>query len=657
MVFLAPWMLWALPFALLPLLIHLINRWRHRSIDWAAMDFIIRVTRERRGRKKLIHYLILVMRVLAVLMLVTAMARPLMSHFMGWGTAGINEVVLLLDRSPSMGAMPDGRTSLQQTALPLVEGMMDKLDTTGLVLIDSVTQTPVHVADAGTLPSLAVTRTTDVASDIPGLLDKAVTHLRESGSPESEIWIASDMQASNWKPDSPRWDQLRSDLLALPSTPAIRLISLRQRPTGNKLVRVDKALVLHQRLHLELTISREQTVYPADETMPVTISIDNSPITHDIPLTGETTRLVRQFDLPPGQRTGFGYVALPHDNQPRDDQYFFTYAPSRGTSVLVVSPPGPAARTVRTMAAPPGLEDKKSERTDARHFPDLTGYSLIVWMEELPEGGQADKLLRYIRQGGAVLFLPPPSGQLSDTRFLGVTWTPPDFAPAEEYFHIETWNRASGVLRDSAGNHSLPVKNVMAVKRQGIDGPGETLAAWTDGARALVRAVDGRGEALFLSTIPDYAWSNLAEGHLLLPLLQRLAQEANDRTSDASSLLAGSADIPRRADALPRRLDDFEPAAGRDTSSPQRDAGVYALGTRTFCVNRSPLEDDPEQLSAQQLSALLPDIVISDAAGYGQSDLASEVWKPFLIATLLFLLAEALLCLPPSGNTRPDTPS
>ena len=34
MTFLAPWLLWGLPVAFLPIVVHLLNLRRHRRVDW-----------------------------------------------------------------------------------------------------------------------------------------------------------------------------------------------------------------------------------------------------------------------------------------------------------------------------------------------------------------------------------------------------------------------------------------------------------------------------------------------------------------------------------------------------------------------------------------------------------------------------------------------
>mgnify|MGYP002151439806 CR=1 FL=1 len=48
MTFLNPLMLWGLPLILLPVLVHLFNRLRHRKLPWAAMMFLRMANRKSR---------------------------------------------------------------------------------------------------------------------------------------------------------------------------------------------------------------------------------------------------------------------------------------------------------------------------------------------------------------------------------------------------------------------------------------------------------------------------------------------------------------------------------------------------------------------------------------------------------------------------------
>jgi hypothetical protein len=60
--FLSPSLLWFLLAAAVPVVIHLVNRRRHKTIEWAAMQFLLNATRQYRGEKKLRHIAILTCR-------------------------------------------------------------------------------------------------------------------------------------------------------------------------------------------------------------------------------------------------------------------------------------------------------------------------------------------------------------------------------------------------------------------------------------------------------------------------------------------------------------------------------------------------------------------------------------------------------------------
>ena len=77
MTFLAPFATawWLL--ALLPILVHLFNRLRHRKLPWAAMMFLRMANRKSTRYAKLRQWLVLLFRVLAVLALLFALSRPL----------------------------------------------------------------------------------------------------------------------------------------------------------------------------------------------------------------------------------------------------------------------------------------------------------------------------------------------------------------------------------------------------------------------------------------------------------------------------------------------------------------------------------------------------------------------------------------------------
>jgi len=100
---------------LVPILIHLFFRRRHRVVRWAAMDFLLAALRKQKRRIEVENLLLLLIRCLAVALFALAVARPAVEAASLNPFAGrARSVVLVLDTSASMGARVTGRTSLDR---------------------------------------------------------------------------------------------------------------------------------------------------------------------------------------------------------------------------------------------------------------------------------------------------------------------------------------------------------------------------------------------------------------------------------------------------------------------------------------------------------------------------------------------------------------
>ena len=143
MTFLEPVLLaFLLPFVVLPIIIHFINRMRYTPMDWAAMEFLFRAKRSSTKFAKLREILILACRCLAILCLGLALARPLSSGWLGWDFSGSSDtVVILLDRSSSMGALDEsGQKNKLEKSITMIKDAAKNLSSdTNYVLVDSAT--------------------------------------------------------------------------------------------------------------------------------------------------------------------------------------------------------------------------------------------------------------------------------------------------------------------------------------------------------------------------------------------------------------------------------------------------------------------------------------------------------------------------------------
>ena len=123
MSFMNPWLLLAALGVALPVIAHLLNRYRVKRTDWAAMQFLNRSVRVRSRQLRLKDILLLILRCLALVLVVFAIARPTARTSEGT-PASLGEqraaVIIALDASFSM-QHDDGTRTRFDSALEKVE--------------------------------------------------------------------------------------------------------------------------------------------------------------------------------------------------------------------------------------------------------------------------------------------------------------------------------------------------------------------------------------------------------------------------------------------------------------------------------------------------------------------------------------------------------
>jgi hypothetical protein len=647
MTFLQPFVLWGLPLVLLPIVIHLLNRMRHRPQPWAAMRFLVSATRSSVNNARLRQWLILALRVAAVLMLVLFVARPLAGGWLGWALSPAPDaIIILLDRSASMETTvpATGLTKRAQAVRALVQAARPFEESSHLVLIDSASRTAQEIGRAETLQNLPGTAPSDTAADIPGLFAAALNYLIENRPGTVELWLASDLQRSNWQPDDPRWSSLVTQLQALPQHVRVRLLALDQPGAPNRSVTVAEMLRRSRGDRSELQFAVDvQSSSRERETVPLTVNLDGNRSQAELSLEGQTLRWRQKLALGNRAGSGWGGFQLPADGNGRDNVAYFVYGAEAALRATVVSSDSSSARllqlalnagaksgvSVADVVSPSGLSRNAWEND-----------TLLVWAEPLPTGALAQKIRGFAEEGGAVLFLPP--GRMDAQRFEGLSWGEVQATAPDRYFRVLRWNEEEGPLAKSDEGLSLPLAYTQFQRRQVIVGPKNILAAFDDGVPLLARQTLGRGEIYFCASLPDRDWSGLGEGPVLVPMMQRLLLLGSRRLQQALSINCGE------LSAIDRGL-TWESVDSAEPKDIRVQAGIYRSGDRLLAVNRPRVEDEPDILEASEAQRLLAAVGVQmlQERRTATDNLQGEVWRLFLVAMLLCLIGESVLVLPP----------
>src|SRR5881398_3193095 len=116
--------------ASIPIIIHLLNRRRFKTVRWAAMEYLLQAMRKNRRRLKFEQWLLLAVRCALLALVGLALARPLgcenntLASLAGQRN-GLH--VFVIDNSYSMSfeaERPGAKTHLEQAKL-IAKGMMD----------------------------------------------------------------------------------------------------------------------------------------------------------------------------------------------------------------------------------------------------------------------------------------------------------------------------------------------------------------------------------------------------------------------------------------------------------------------------------------------------------------------------------------------------
>ncbi len=652
--FLQPAMLLALPLIALPILIHLINQNRYKTMPWGATMFLLKAKRMARGMARLRYILLMLARMLAVAGLIFAVSRPMSGGWLGLTSSNSPEVtIVVLDRSVSMEEQnPQTSESKRSTALQKLSDMLRSTESdTKLVLFDSAYGKPLEISSIAELESLPEASATATTTDLPALMQNVVEYIETNETGRTDVWICSDLRQNDWNPTAGRWETVRRQLSA---REGLRLFLLTYPDVAADNVAVSVSGV-HRReslngadLVMDILLTRST---PTDEPQDVelTIIIDGARSRLNLELTGD--QLVRKghaIPLDKEAREGWGRVELPRDSNLSDNVYRFVYAEPAVRKTVIVSDNEAAAEMFRVAAATASdrslIYEAEILSSAAANAIPWEEAAMIVWQAPIPDGLLAKQLEDFVASGRSVMFFPPESPGTNN--LFNAAWTEWRTPEKGDHFPFKPWRTDADLLANALSGTPLPVGQVQCYRACQLDVKLATsLWQLENGMPLLTRAGTDRGAAYFCSMLPTVADSNLvSNGVTFYVMTQRALARGAGALGTARHADAGT--IPEAITSQWTALDELS----ERTYVSQRPitAGLYRAQDKLFAMNRPLSEDNANVISDEAIGDVLNGLEftrINDEVG-GAMQLASEVWRTFLILMILALLAEAILCVP-----------
>jgi hypothetical protein len=617
--------------ASVPLVLHLMNRQLPQRLRFPSIRFLRSARLPREGRRRLRDLPLLILRMLALVCLAVALARPVRPPAAEAGTGNSREVVILLDASASMAGFGSAQRAREQ-----IESLLKELPgnaRVGLLLSarEVLLRIPPDSDRTELLRALADYAPTKQAAEHRRALREAA---RLFTGPGGLLVLVSDFQRPDWQIAEPLNLPPETELRFLPTAPDAR------RNAG--IVAVD-------------------TVPLGNETQRVVVTIRNfaaAPDQRQVKLGEGDDGQDRTVELPPLQNRRIAFVVrqqaaelvprLDADDYPLDDSFHAWTGTRPPLSVLAItsSDREPAsANAALFLRQALELPDETSpvqfqvEELDRRFlFTRELGETRLIAI--LGVGGECEeaeygKLKDFLADGGTVLWTPSNSA----AREFQQLWR-------HEIFRGRFAGLAGDHDADSFGlgwvNPETPLGQVFArpettdlylfpVRRYARFEPPANATVWLrflEGDPALVDVPAGQGR-LFVSALPlSVDWSDLPLTQSFLPLIRELALTAVPPGHGIDNLECGDR-FP--ADGTENLVDTSEPRAILHDGHPLQ----INVSRRESVLDRINLHD----LSRQLVTSPDP----TATAAIGPDARRDELWFwPAALAALL-VLGEMLL--------------
>jgi hypothetical protein len=717
MSFLNPLLLFAALGVGLPILAHLLSRYKVKRTDWAAMQFLNRSVRVRSRQIRLRDIVLLSLRCLAIVLLALAFAKPFTEEGESVPSK-VSErragVIIALDASYSM-EHSDGASTRFERGIEKIDMIAEGLhpgDPVSLVLLGAehrVVARNMAFEPARFDELLRSQQATPEPLDLDTVPLTLEALVEAMDAPQKEVYLVTDMQARDWK-DRPAWlGEAFEDLGESAPTTII--------PVGGG---ADNLAITNLELVSGVlrkdTIARYRATVRNYGTSPVAnvrvkglvndITVDTKTIPAIAPGSSKTVSLFIHFRNAGPVRISAGLESdsLPVDNTRR------TVAVIRDeVSVLSVegSPGGGGdflAAALRARGSDAGQENFAVRSVSWIDLPsqDLARFDVVV-LQNVPDitPEQARVFEAYVRAGNGLIWF---AGDKVDA----AAWNKRSardgipLLPAAIEQPVST-SDALGVgrpLDPTMPDHSVcrPLRSlpedllsetrfrkVLQVKPAATSSTVLSLAGTS--TPVLLEHSVGRGQVFMFTTSADSAWNNMAVTPVFPMVLQQMvtyltAREFERPRQVGDSLSLSYVDQPDASEAV------FDAPSKEIIAVPvrehrnqyvallehAREAGFYLARVSLqapgvpIAVNVDPAESEVACLSAAETTRSFEGTGI--AVAQSEADLLDAVnesrtgrslWLSFLLAGLGLLVIESLLAnlmhKRPGGRARQSSPT
>lgn len=419
MTFLNPFVLFGLAAAAIPILIHLLNKRKLRTIEFSTLSFLKELQKNTMRKITLRQWLLLVLRTLIIIFLVLAFSRPaLKGNFGTIGSHAKTTLAIILDNTASMNLQNEqGKflTQAQTMALEIIS-LMQENDEAFFIRLSDLPEPTTKESTHDIQKLRTLIKETSLSNNrrtIDEGLRAAAKLLRQSKNFNKEVYIITDGQLSTLasteasrKQSEELFDPHTKFFFAQLSNRAIENVGIEKVTIPPTLLQLNKPLTLN-------AVVKNYGTSPVSNHI-VGVTLGNTKVTQKgVTLNGGESATL-DFTIIPS-RTGFisGFVESEDDVYELDNKYYFSLHIPKQIRVTLLTPEERYSRYLfAALTAANSLSSSASVSISRLSPMQLTSATinstdvLIISGTKHIADVQQRMLIQYISSGGSALFFP-----------------------------------------------------------------------------------------------------------------------------------------------------------------------------------------------------------------------------------------------------------
>ncbi len=682
MIFLNPAILFGLLAASIPVIIHLFNLRKLKKIEFSTLTFLKELQKNKIRKIKLKQWILLALRVLIILFVVMAFARPALQSIQIGGTtsAAKTTAIFILDDTFSMSVV-DQKGSYFNQSKEIIKQVLSQLqegDEVGLILVSNPKGEDKLTSNLSEFVKNVDQLDLSFASgDLNSAITNAAQLISESKNFNKEIYVLSDFQKNKITKEN-----LSNDLSELLNE-SIRLYSFDLSDKDVFNLSVDELKINNQIFEKDKPVSFSITISNNSKQ-----DVSNAVVSLFL---NDERAAQKSFDVNAGQSTIVEIEAIPKTNGfidviaeietdeiEQDNKRFASLFIPEKISVGLFSENQNDLTYVDLALQTAGQEKYQIERKSLNQLTSqqLNKYQTIIVSANTISSG-VDQVKMFLQNGGGVILFPSSNqdaaklnqfysqlGLRITSSFVGKV----NSSDLKIKFDKTDFNHPvfqNIFQNDDKKKYESPELNAYYK----LSSSGNQIISLVDGSSFLSEYKVGKGKVFVLNSAPVLSWSDFPIKSIFAPLMNKSVAYLSSKERDENIFLAGeevninlkNTNVSQIKILRPDKTDDFinlndnlrnDYLAFSNTSI----TGSYKFYSgenliENISINTDPTESKTEYADESEFENYLEQIKFagkyvsidkesSITEKIMQARFGSELWRYFLLFAIILALVE-----------------